>query len=40
VPVEPLIPVRDVAAFAVTVEQPGGTWVSDMSRRVVIASRR
>lgn len=38
VPVEPLIPVRDVAAFAVTVEQPGGTWVSDMSRRVVIAS--
>lgn len=39
VPVEPLIPVRDVAAFAVTVEQPGGTWVSDMSRRVVIASR-
>lgn len=40
VPVEPLIPVRDVAAFAVTVEEPGGTWVSDMSRRVVIASRR
>lgn len=39
VPVQPLIPVRGVAAFAVTVEQPGGTWVSDMSRRVVIASR-
>ncbi len=40
VPVEPLIPVRNAAAFAVTVERPGGTWVSDMSRRVVIASRR
>ncbi len=40
VPVQPLIPVRDVAAFAVTVEEPGGTWVSDMSRRVVIAARK
>ncbi len=38
VPIEPSIPVRNAAAFAITIEVPGGTWVSDMSRRVVIAS--
>ncbi|MCA9300361.1 MAG: anti-sigma factor [Phycisphaerales bacterium] len=38
VPIEPGIEVHDAAAFAVTIEAPGGTWVSDMSRRVVIAS--
>lgn len=37
VPIAPAIPVQDAAAFAVTIERPGGTWVSDMSRRVVIA---
>jgi hypothetical protein len=39
VPIKPGIRVRDAKAFAVTIEAPGGTWVSDMSRRVVIASR-
>jgi hypothetical protein len=39
VAIKPGIPVRDAKAFAVTIEAPGGTWVSDMSRRVVIASR-
>lgn len=37
VPIEAAIPVKKAAAFAVTIEQPGGTWVSDMKRRVVIA---
>lgn len=36
---EPDIPVSRAAAFALTIEQPGGVWVSDMTRRVVIASR-
>lgn len=36
---DPDIPVSSAAAFALTIEQPGGVWVSDMSRRVVIASR-
>lgn len=36
--IDPRIRVRNAAAFAVTIEQPGGTWVSDMERRVVIAS--
>lgn len=39
VPIDPGIPVQGAAAFAVTIEKPGGTWVSDMSRRVVIASK-
>lgn len=39
VPFEPRLEIRGgAAAFALTIEQPGGTWVSDMSRRVVIAS--
>lgn len=37
VPISPAIPVQGAAAFAITVEEPGGTWVSDMSRRVAIA---
>lgn len=36
--IEPAIPIRNAAAFAITIEQRGGVWVSDMSRRVVIAS--
>jgi len=32
------IQVHDAAAFAVTIEKPEGVWVSDMSRRVVIAT--
>ncbi|MBI1191008.1 MAG: hypothetical protein GC200_10050 [Tepidisphaera sp.] len=39
VPIRPGIKVDGAAAFAVTIEQPGGTWVSDMKRRVVIASK-
>ena len=39
VPITPRLFVNKAAAFAVTIERPGGTWVSDMSRRVVIASR-
>lgn len=38
VPIDPKLTVRQAAAFAVTIEQPGGTWVSDMKRRVVIAA--
>ena len=39
VPFEPRLEVQGgAAAFALTIENPGGTWVSDMSRRVVIAS--
>lgn len=37
VPVKPKIPVHKAAAFAVTIEEADGTWVSDMSQRVVIA---
>lgn len=40
VPVTPQIPVRKAQAFAVTIESADGTWVSDMSRRVVIATVR
>lgn len=36
---DPEIPVNAAAAFAVTIEKPGGVWVSDMSRRVTIAAR-
>lgn len=39
VPIDPRIPTKGAAAFAITIEEPGGTWVSDMSRRVVIAAR-
>jgi len=36
---DPEIPVNEAAAFALTIEKPGGVWVSDMSRRVVIAAK-
>jgi len=36
---DPEIPVSEAAAFALTIEKPGGVWVSDMSRRVVIAAK-
>lgn len=39
VPIDPAIDVRRVALFAVTVEEPGGTWVPDLTRRVVVAPR-
>lgn len=38
VPITPQIKTRNAAAFAITIEAPGGTWVSDMKRRVVIAA--
>lgn len=38
VEIDPGIEVKNAAAFAVTIEPPDGVWVSDMSRRVVIAS--
>lgn len=38
VEIEPSIAIRNAALFAITIEQPGGVWVSDMKRRVVIAS--
>ena len=38
VEIDPAIEVHGAAAFAVTIEPPGGVWVSDMTRRVVIAS--
>ncbi len=39
VPIKPGIKVVGAAAFAVTIEKPQGTWVSDMKRRVVIAAK-
>ncbi len=39
VPITPGIRVVGAAAFAVTIEKPAGTWVSDMKRRVVIAAK-
>jgi hypothetical protein len=39
VPIQPGIPVKGAKLFAVTIEPPGGTWVSDMSRRVTVASK-
>lgn len=38
IPIHAPIHVNKAAAFAITIEKPGGTWVSDMKRRVVIAS--
>ncbi len=37
IPITPQIRTRGAAAFALTIEEPGGTWVSSMKRRVVIA---
>eukprot|EP00913_Durusdinium_trenchii_P006221 g5833.t1 len=39
VPIRPGIDVRQVALFAITIEEPGGTWVPDLARRVVVAPR-
>jgi len=39
VPIEPGIQVKGAKLFAVTIEPPGGMWVSDMSRRVTVASK-
>ena len=39
VPIEPGIDVGRVALFAITIENPGGTWVPDLKRRVVVAPR-
>ncbi len=37
--VEPRIATKGAAAFALTIEKPGGVWVSDMTRRVVIGAK-
>ena len=39
VPIEPGIDVGSVQVFAITVEAPGGIWVPDLKRRVVVAPR-
>jgi hypothetical protein len=39
VPIQPGIDVGRVTLFAITVEKPGGTWVPDLKRRVVVAPR-
>lgn len=39
VPIEPGIDVGRVALFAITVEDPGGIWVPNLDRRVVVAPR-
>lgn len=39
VPIHPGIDVGKVVLFAVTVEKPGGTWVPDLKRRLVVAPR-
>ncbi|MBL8761353.1 MAG: anti-sigma factor [Phycisphaerae bacterium] len=38
VPIQPQLPIGKAAAFAVTIEREGGVVVSDMKRRVVLAS--
>lgn len=37
--IDPEIATQGAAAFALTIEQPGGVWVSDMTRRVVIGAK-
>ncbi|MBO6513307.1 MAG: anti-sigma factor [Phycisphaerales bacterium] len=39
VEIVPGIDVGRVGLFAITIEDPGGTWVPDLSRRVVVAPR-
>jgi len=39
VPIHPGIDVGKVVLFAVTIEKPGGTWVPDLKRRLVVAPR-
>ncbi len=38
VPIKSALKVGKAQLFALTIEKPGGTWVSDMKRRVVIAA--
>lgn len=38
VPIEPRLAVNRAAAFAITIEKPGGTWVSEMDRKALIAT--
>ncbi len=38
VEIDPGVHVGTPALFAVTIEKPGGTWVSDMKRKVVVAA--
>ncbi|MCB9844953.1 MAG: anti-sigma factor [Phycisphaeraceae bacterium] len=38
VEIEPAVEIHNAAAFAITIERPGGVWVSDMTRRVTIAT--
>ena len=38
VPINAALPIRDAAAFAVTVEAPGGVVVSDRSRLALLAA--
>mgnify|MGYP001232414443 CR=1 FL=1 len=40
VPIDAKHAVKRAAAFALTIEEPDGIWVSDMKRRVVIATRK
>ncbi len=37
VPIQEGMSIDDAVGFAITIERPGGVWVSDMSERVVIA---
>lgn len=39
VPIQPGIDVGRAALFAITIENPGGTWVPDLARRVVVGPR-
>lgn len=39
IPINPRLRVNQAAVFAVTVERPGGVWVSDMTRRACMAVR-
>ncbi len=39
VEIDPQIATKGAAAFALTIEKPGGVWVSDMTRRVVIGAK-
>lgn len=40
VPIDPQLKVNQAAVFAVTIEKPGGVWVSDMTRRACLAAVR
>lgn len=40
VPIDAKHAIKRAAAFALTIEEPQGTWVSNMKRRIVIATRK